>query len=162
MHESVSRHSSTNSELLSYRNIHWWCICWGPVPFCYREALLVRFGWRAGNTVPMWGDDSVLCTWVCCSYRYGRMDWIILLRIFYVHANQTQCQKLHTVRVLFFCRHCKKQRRTWSSSRVLAGHYLVNEMYVVVVLRIPYSRKFSYGANFRIFRTHTKIKTTNI
>lgn len=39
-------------------------------------------------------------------------------------------QKGHAIRALFCCRRCKQQRRTWSSSRVLAGHYVVNQKMV--------------------------------
>ena len=41
-------------------------------------------------------------------------------------------QKGHAIQALFCCRHCKQQKRTWSSSRVLAGHYVVNQKYVEV------------------------------
>lgn len=36
------------------------------------------------------------------------------------------------LRVLFSCRRCHRQRRTWSSSRVLSGLYLANQKYVLV------------------------------
>ena len=71
--------------------------------------------------------------------------------IFYVHANQTPCQKGHAIRALFYRRRHKKQRRTWSSSRVPAGHCLVNQNYVVVVLRMIITRLFL----FRLTHTFT-------
>ena len=40
-----------------------------------------------------------------------------------------QFQKGHVLRTVFTCRRCHQQR-TWSSSRVLSGHYLVNQKYV--------------------------------
>ena len=54
-------------------------------------------------------------------------------------------QKVHVLRVLFKCRHCPRQKATWSSSRVYGGHYLVNQKYVVTVqyVYLLYSAKFS-------------------
>ena len=39
----------------------------------------------------------------------------------------TFVQKGHVVRVLFVCRHCHQQKRTWASSRIFSGHYLINQ-----------------------------------
>ena len=47
-----------------------------------------------------------------------------------VYVNPLLSQKGHSIRALFCCRRCKQQRHTWSSSRVLAGHYVVNQKYV--------------------------------
>ena len=79
----------------------------------------------------MWNDESSLDTWICCTgiKKYNTKDYIGI----YMYANQTQCQKGHAIRALFCCRRCKQQRRTWSSSRVLAGHYMVNQKYVIVL-----------------------------
>ena len=39
-------------------------------------------------------------------------------------------QKGHALRVVFTCRRCRR-KRSWSSSRVFANHYLVNQKLVV-------------------------------
>lgn len=39
-------------------------------------------------------------------------------------------QKGHVVRVLFVCRRCHQQKRTWASSRIFSGHYLINQKVV--------------------------------
>ncbi|XP_064383612.1 uncharacterized protein LOC135332186 isoform X1 [Halichondria panicea] len=39
-------------------------------------------------------------------------------------------QKGHVIRVLYSCRHCRHQKRSWSSSRVFGGHFLVNQKMV--------------------------------
>jgi hypothetical protein len=43
-----------------------------------------------------------------------------------------QFQKGHVLRTVFACRHCRQ--KTWSSSRIHAGHYLVNQKFVVCLL----------------------------
>ena len=47
-----------------------------------------------------------------------------------MYVNPLLSQKGHSIRALFCCRRCKQRRRTWSSSHVLAGHYVVNQKYV--------------------------------
>ena len=52
-------------------------------------------------------------------------------------------QKGHVLRALFCCQRCHQHKRTWSSSRVLGGHYLVNQKYstklIIYVLGWPCS-----------------------
>ena len=50
---------------------------------------------------------------------------------------------------------------TEDSTRLLlldSIHYNNIYKYWIVLYEIPYSRKFSYGANFRIFTVHMKLK----
>ena len=35
------------------------------------------------------------------------------------------------MRLLFKCQRCRLEKRTWSSSRVFGGHYLVNQKLVL-------------------------------
>ena len=37
------------------------------------------------------------------------------------------------MRLLFKCQHCRLEKRTWSSSRVFRGHYLLNQKLVLFV-----------------------------
>ena len=39
-------------------------------------------------------------------------------------------QKGHVIRLQFRCRRCHQFKRTWSSSRVFAGHYVINQKYI--------------------------------
>ena len=52
-------------------------------------------------------------------------------------------QKGYVLRALFCCQRCHQHKRTWSSSRVLGGHYLVNQKYstklIIYVLGWPCS-----------------------
>ena len=50
-----------------------------------------------------------------------------------IHVDSTfNVQKGHVLRVVFSCRRCQR-KRSWSSSRVFANHYLVNQKYVMIV-----------------------------
>ena len=51
----------------------------------------------------------------------------------YMRWFMCQFQKGHVLRTVFTCRRCHRQR-TWSSSRILSGHYLVNQKLVVCLL----------------------------
>lgn len=54
----------------------------------------------------------------------------ILLYVLCIYVHHNTIQKGHVLRALFRCQRCHKQQRTWSSSRVVGGHYLVNQKYV--------------------------------
>jgi hypothetical protein len=82
------------------------------------------------------GDDSVddsklfVCEWhaltdlleglkIPCSCGMSSNPWTV----------DSAVQKGHVIRLAFSCRRCHQVKRTWSSSRVFAGHYLVNQKY---------------------------------
>ena len=44
--------------------------------------------------------------------------------------NCVHRKAMHVLRVIFQCCRCKKQKRTWSSSRFFGGQYLANQKYV--------------------------------
>ena len=50
----------------------------------------------------------------------------VALRVFFFLHNKEG----HVLRMLFSCRRSHQQKRTWSSSRIFGGHYLLNQKYV--------------------------------
>ena len=108
-----------------FRHLHWWCHCWRFMPFCHREAYLQWPCRWAHNSMHLRHVEEPLGARVNKPGILHAMWGDVCLQ-----EKNIYLQKGHALRVVFTCRRCRR-KWSWSSSRVFANHYLVNQKLVV-------------------------------
>ena len=93
----------------------------------YGKTLPLWFGWRVINAMPMWNNECSLGTRICCTGIKINVQYKGICMLIYYYPRKDMLSELFSVAVAV------SQRRTWSSSCVLAGHYVVNQKYVVLL-----------------------------
>ena len=106
------------------RYLHWWWYLCSAAALRRWDTHVCRPVCRIGEPMFMWHGKGTLGTGVL----HPGTCWLYTTPLTKsLHVFCIVEQKGHVLRAQFRCHYCRQSRRTWSSSRVFGGLYLVNQ-----------------------------------